>query len=53
MAKKRGNNEGTIYQDSDGTYRAQISLDGHRLSFTADTHKECLDWIRKMSTADR
>ena len=46
MANKRGNNEGTIYQRSDGKYRAQISLDGRRLSFTAETHKECLDWIR-------
>ena len=49
MANKRGNNEGTIYQRSDGTYRAQISLDGHRLSHSAETHKECLDWVRKIS----
>ncbi len=49
MAKKRGHNEGTIYQRSDGKYRAQISLDGHRLSHTADTQKECLDWVRKMA----
>ena len=49
MAKKRGHKEGTIYQRPDGTYRAQISLDGHRLSHSAETHKECLDWIRKMS----
>ena len=50
MAKKRGNNEGTIYQRSNGTYRAQISLNGKRLSFTGETHKACLKWIRKMST---
>jgi len=49
MAKKRGKNEGTIYPRPNGTYRAQISLDGHRLSYTGETHKECLDWIRKIS----
>lgn len=49
MAKKRGNNEGTIYQRPDGTYRAQISLEGQRLSHSAETHKECLDWVRKIS----
>lgn len=50
MAKKRGKNEGTIYLRSDGKYRAQISLDGHRMSHTAATHKECLDWIRDTSS---
>ena len=49
MAKKRGKNEGTIYPRPNGTYRAQISLDGYRLSFTGESHKECLDWIRKIS----
>jgi len=49
MANKRGNNEGTIYPRPNGTYRAQISLNGHRLSFTGESHKECLDWIRKIS----
>ena len=48
MAKKRGKNEGTIYHRPNGTYRAQISLDGHRLSHTGKSHKECLDWNRKM-----
>ncbi len=48
MANKRGNNEGTIYKRSDGTFRAQISLDGHRMSHSAKSHKECQDWNRKM-----
>lgn len=48
MANKRGNNEGTIYKRSDGTFRAQISLDGHRMSHSAKSHKECRDWNRKM-----
>ena len=48
MANKRGNNEGTIYKRSNGTYRAQISLDGERLSFPGQTYKACQDWIRNM-----
>jgi integrase len=47
MAKRRGNHEGSIYQRDNGTWRAQVSLDGERLSFTADTRRECHQWIRK------
>ncbi len=47
MAKKRGNNEGTIHRRKSGSWRAQVTLDGHRLGFTADTRKECQDWIRE------
>ena len=49
MAKRRGNNEGTIYQRPNGTFRAQISLDGHRLSYNGQTRKACQDWLRKTS----
>ncbi len=49
MAKRRGNNEGTIYQRPNGTYRAQISLDGNRLSYNGQTRKACQDWLRKTS----
>jgi len=47
MAKKRGNNEGSIFRKKNGSWRAQISLDGRRLSFTAKTKKECQNWIKK------
>lgn len=47
MAKKRANNEGTIYKRSNGTWRAQITLDGERLNFSADTQRECQQWLRK------
>jgi integrase len=47
MAKKRGNNEGLIQHRKSGSWRAQITLDGHRLSFTADTRKECQEWLKK------
>lgn len=48
MAKKRANNEGSIYQRPDGKWRAQVTIDGRRLSFTADTQKKGLAWIQEM-----
>lgn len=47
MAKRRGNNEGSIVKRPNGKYRAQVSIDGKRLSFTGATQKECQAWIRK------
>ena len=47
MAKKRGNNEGSIYQRANGTWRAQIALDGRRLSYTGKTRKDCQEWLKK------
>jgi integrase len=47
MAKKRGNNEGSIFRKKNGSWRAQVSLDGQRLSYTAKTKKECQEWIKK------
>jgi len=48
MARKiRGKNEGSIHQRENGTWRAQICLEGQRLSFTARTRRECQDWIKK------
>jgi len=44
---KRGNNEGSIYKRDNGTWRAQISLEGRRLSYTADTRAECFDWLKR------
>jgi len=49
MARKiRGRNEGTIFKRSNGTWRAQLSVNGKRLSFSAITKAECLAWIRKI-----
>ncbi len=47
MAKIRGKNEGSIHQRRNGTWRAQVSLEGRRLSFTARTRRECQDWLKK------
>lgn len=46
MARRRGNNEGSIYKRDDGSWRAQITLDGRRLSFTAKTRQECQAWLK-------
>jgi integrase len=47
MAKRRGNQEGSIYPRTNGTWRAQISISGRRLSFTGTSHKECRDWVQR------
>jgi integrase len=47
MARRRGNNEGSIYQRSNGTWRAQVRVQGPRLSTTVKTRHECQDWLKK------
>lgn len=44
---KRSNNEGSIYHQPNGSWRARVTLEGERLSFTARTKKECQDWLKK------
>jgi len=44
---KRGNNEGSIFKRPDGTWRAQISINGKRTGFSAKTQAECRRWIRE------
>jgi integrase len=46
MAKRRGNKEGSIYRLKSGTWRAQVSQEGKRISFTAPTQQECQEWVR-------
>lgn len=46
MAKKRVNHEGTIFQRNNGTWRAQLTLNGQRLSFSGKSQRECRDWIK-------
>ncbi len=48
MAIKRGNNEGSIFKQDNGKWRAQVSVEGKRISHTANSKAECRDWIRKM-----
>ncbi|MDR3577242.1 MAG: tyrosine-type recombinase/integrase [Anaerolineaceae bacterium] len=44
---KRSNGEGTIYHKPSGSWRAQITIDGQRVSFTAKTRKECQEWLKR------
>lgn len=48
MAKRRGNHEGSIYNRSDGNWRAQITIDGQRIGYAAKTRREAQDWLRHM-----
>jgi integrase len=49
MTKRRGNKEGTIYQRLNGKWRAQMTLNGSRLSYTGDSRSEAQAWLRDMS----
>ena len=44
---RRGRNEGSIYQRANGTWRAQVTIDGQRLGHTAKKRAECYEWLRK------
>ena len=46
MAKKRGQNEGTIYKRMDGTWSAQVSIQGRRLTKYTKTQSEARTWLR-------
>jgi hypothetical protein len=48
MAKRRGNNEGSIYQRENGRWLAQVRLDGKRVSKAHASQGECQAWIREM-----
>jgi len=48
MAKKRGNNEGSIYKRKNGSWRAQVTIQGKRLTYSAKTKRDGQRWIRKM-----
>lgn len=48
MTKKRGNNEGSIHKRPNGSWRAQISISGGRLGFTAKTRAEAQAWLMEM-----
>jgi len=48
MARKRANDEGTVNKLPSGHWRAQITLNGRRLSHTFSTQRDCQEWIRKI-----
>ena len=48
MAKIRGKKDGSIHRRENGTWRAQICLEGKRLSFSSKTRRECQEWLKKV-----
>jgi len=48
MSKRRTAGEGTIGQLPSGSWRAQVSLKGRRLSHTSKNQQSARDWIRKI-----
>jgi integrase len=49
MARRiRGKNEGSLHQRPNGTWRAQLSVNGRRVSKGFKTRAECLAWLRQM-----
>jgi len=48
MGNRRGRGEGGIYKTKEGTWRAQIQVDGERLGNTLRTRKQAVEWIRNI-----
>lgn len=48
MGRNRVKGEGSIYQRPNGRWRAQIYIAGERLSYSAKTRKEAIDWLLKI-----
>ena len=49
MAKRRGNNEGSIYfHKPSKKWCAQASLQGERLTNYFKTQRECRDWLKEI-----
>lgn len=46
---KRSHGEGTIYKRSNGTYLAQVTIEGKRVSKTFKLRKDAQDWITTIS----
>lgn len=44
MVRKRGQNEGTIYQCKDGSWCTQVTIEGRRITKYAKTKRECREW---------
>lgn len=48
MSKNRGRNEGSIFKRTNGTWCAQVSVEGKRISKYFKTKKEASDWLLEM-----
>lgn len=48
--RRRGHREGSYYQLPSGNWRAQVSLDGKRLSKSFSTRQQAIAWIKEINT---
>jgi integrase len=48
MAKRRGNQEGSIYKRKGGLWCVQVSLNNHRLTQYFKTRREAREWLTKI-----
>src|SRR5450759_2499980 len=48
MAKRRGNNEGSLFKRKDGRWVAQVTLEGRAVSKYFKTQKEGREWLKQM-----
>lgn len=46
MARKRGQNEGSIFQRKDGLWTVSVSIQGKRISKYFRSQSECREWLR-------
>src|SRR3990172_2944464 len=46
---KRANGSGSIYRLPNGTWRAQVTVEGRRVSHVEKTQKAATEWARKMT----
>ena len=47
MATRRSNKKGSLSQLPSGSWRAQIYLNGRRISHTEKTKREAVSWLRR------
>ena len=46
MARKRGQNEGSIYKRKDGRWVAQVTIQGRHILKYFKSQTECREWLR-------
>lgn len=44
---RRGKNEGTIFRKPNGSWMAQVSIDGRRMSHGSASRADCQAWVRR------
>ncbi|PWB53160.1 MAG: hypothetical protein C3F13_10015 [Anaerolineales bacterium] len=50
MARRRFNHEGSLFQKPNNSWRAMVSVNGKRLSFTSKSRQAALEWLKKTTT---